>query len=372
MNLRSKIRLIFTFFLTIISFCSYSQGNKFVVTLDAGHGDHDFGAHYHGRAEKNITLAIVLKIGKILEQQPNINVVYTRKTDVFIELGERGNIANRAKSNIFVSIHCNAAKNLSASGTETFVMGIDKAGKNLEVAKTENSVITLEKDYQKKYDGFDPNKPESMIGLTLMQEEFIEYSIALAGGIENEFGKLGKKLRGGSGVMQGPFFVLHRPYMPRVLVETGFISNKEEGAVLGSEEGQNDIAQAVANAIINYKREYFDAGSNDVDVRPIQKTPEKTVVKDTIPTVKVAEGVIFKVQLVASTKKLPLNPKNFKGLTPVSMVYESNIYKYTYQQTADYEKAKSYLADAKNKGYDSAFLVAFKNGQRINIQEAIK
>ncbi|MBK0368455.1 N-acetylmuramoyl-L-alanine amidase family protein [Flavobacterium agrisoli] len=372
MNQYNKIRVIFSFFLTIISFCAYSQNNTFKVTLDAGHGDHDFGAVYSGRIEKNIALAIVLKVGKILESYPNIDVTYTRKTDVFIDLVERANIANRANANIFVSIHCNANKNTTAFGTETYVMGLSKTASNLEAAKKENSVITLEKDYKRKYDGFDPNSPESMIGMTLMQEEYLDYSIALASRVETEFDKLGKKLRGG-GVKQAPFMVLHKAYMPRVLIETGFISNPEEGDVLNSDSGQNEVAKAIANAIISYKKEYFGGGAEPIEVKPIQKAPEKEekpVAAE--PAVKVADGVIFKVQLVASTKKIGLNPSNFKGLSPVSVAHESNIYKYTYQQTADYEKAKSYLAEAKNKGYASAFLVAFKNGQRINIQEALK
>ena len=161
-----------------ICFCATTFGqNNFKVTLDAGHGDHDPGAHYHGFIEKEITLEIVLKVGKILESQPNIDVVYTRTTDVFIDLIERANIANRSKSNIFVSIHCNANVDNNAFGTETYVMGRGKSASNLEVAKRENSVITLEKDYKKKYVGFDPNNPETMFGMTLMQEEFEANSI---------------------------------------------------------------------------------------------------------------------------------------------------------------------------------------------------
>ena len=373
MNRYSKIRVLFSFFLTIISFCAYSQNNTFKVTLDAGHGDHDFGAVYSGRIEKNIALAIVLKVGKILEAYPNMEVTYTRKTDVFIDLVERANIANRANANIFVSIHCNANKNSTAYGTETYVMGLSKTASNLEAAKKENSVITLEKDYKRKYEGFDPNSPESMIGLTLMQEEYLDYSIALASRVETEFDKLGKKLRQG-GVKQAPFMVLHKAYMPRVLIETGFISNPEEGDVLNSEAGQNDIAKAIADAIISYRKEYFGSGTNEtIDFKPIPKASEKEEKSAVVePEIKVVDGVIFKVQLATSTKKMGLSPNNFNGLSPVSVIHESNIYKYTYQQTADYEKAKSFLLEAKNKGYASAFLVAYKNGQKINIQEAIK
>jgi len=372
MNIFNKTRLIFSFFLMITSFYSYSQSNVFKVTLDAGHGDHDFGAVYSGRIEKNIALAIVLKVGKILELNPNVDVIYTRKTDVFIDLVERANIANRANSNIFVSIHCNANKNTAADGTETYVMGLSKVASNLEAAKKENSVITLEKDYKRKYEGYDPNSPESMIGLTLMQEEYMDNSISLASKIEDNFDKLGKKLRQG-GVKQAPFMVLHKAYMPRVLVETGFVSNPTEGNILNSEEGQNDIAKAIAEAILSYKREYFGSGTPEVseakpvkDTTPAKKVPEAPVAKNT------PKGTVFKVQLIASIKKTPLEPKNFKGLKNVTMLYENNIYKYFYEETSSYDAAQKYLKEAKGKGYGAAFLIAYKDGEKINIQDAIK
>ncbi|MCC9016216.1 N-acetylmuramoyl-L-alanine amidase family protein [Flavobacterium lipolyticum] len=375
MNGFNKIKVIFTFFLTILSFCAYSQANVFKVTLDAGHGDHDFGAVYSGRIEKNIALAIVLKVGKILEGSPNVNVIYTRKTDVFIDLVERANIANRANSNIFVSIHCNANKNTAADGTETYVMGLSKVASNLEAAKKENSVITLEKDYKRKYEGFDPNSPESMIGMTLMQEEYLDNSISLASKIEDNFDKLGKKLRHG-GVKQAPFMVLHKAYMPRVLVETGFVSNPTEGNILNSEEGQNDIAKAIAEAILSYKSEYFGSGVPEIiDSRPAKdtSTPIKTKEVETPAAVKnTPKGTFFKVQLIASIKKTPLEPKNFKGLKNVTMLYENNIYKYFYQETSSYDAAKKYLEEAKDKGYGAAFLVATKDGEKISIQDAIK
>ncbi|WP_281232713.1 N-acetylmuramoyl-L-alanine amidase family protein [Flavobacterium gelatinilyticum] len=371
MNKLNKIKVIFTFFLTISSLFAYSQSNVFKVTLDAGHGDHDFGAVYSGRIEKNIALAIVLKVGKILELNPNVNVIYTRKTDVFIDLVERANIANRANSNIFVSIHCNANKNTAADGTETYVMGLSKVASNLEAAKKENSVITLEKDYKRKYEGFDPNSPESMIGMTLMQEEYLDNSISLASKIEDNFERLGKKLRQG-GVKQAPFMVLHKAYMPRVLVETGFISNPTEGNILNSEEGQDDIAKAIAEAILSYKREYFGSGIPEVmEAKPVKdtSTPKKVT---PAPAKNTPKGTFFKVQLIASIKNTPLEPKNFKGLKNVTMVFENNMYKYFYQETPNYETAKKYLEEAKDKGYGAAFLVATKDGEKISIQDAIK
>ncbi|POY40826.1 N-acetylmuramoyl-L-alanine amidase [Flavobacterium alvei] len=367
-----------SFLMLFVCSSAFGQSNVFIVALDAGHGDHDFGAVYSGRVEKNINLAIVLKVGKILEQNPHVEVIYTRKTDVFIDLVERANIANRADANIFVSIHCNANKNTAADGTETYVMGMSKVASNLEAAKKENAVISLEKDFKQKYEGFDPNSPETMLGMTLMQEEYLDNSISLASKIEERFADLGKKIRHG-GVKQAPFMVLHKAYMPRVLVETGFISNPTEGDALNSEDGQNDIAKAIADAIISYKREYFGADTTDViSERPSQKIIEKTE-SDTTPTTPKTEvisndskAVIFKVQLSASKKKVELVASNFKGLKDVSMSSEGKLYKYMYGETANYEEAKKLLQEAKSKGYNSAYLIAFKNGEMISVQDAIK
>ena len=383
-----KIKRILTFILILFSLIGYSQSNTFKVTLDAGHGAHDFGAVYEGRIEKNIALAVVLKVGKILEATPQIAVNYTRKTDVFIDLIERANIANRFNANIFVSIHCNANRNTAADGTETYVMGLSKVASNLEAAKKENSVITLEKDYKQKYEGFDPNSPETMIGMTLMQEEYLDNSISLASRVQDAFSDLGKKSRG-EGVKQAPFMVLHKAYMPRVLIEMGFISNTAEGNVLNSEEGQNEIARAIAKAIISYKKEYYGNGEVEIlEERPSQKINEKPIKNTAIPvqpksTSQSGESIsskkdidnskaVFKVQLSASSKRMDLIPRNFNGLKNISVTYENRLYKYMYGETADYNEAKEQLKEAKEKGYNSAFLIAFKNGEKINIQEAFK
>jgi N-acetylmuramoyl-L-alanine amidase len=388
MYILNKIKLQFAFLLTLVSVLTYGQSNIFKVALDAGHGDHDFGATYNGHVEKNINLALVLKVGKLLEQNPKIDVIYTRKTDVFIDLIERANIANRADANIFVSIHCNANKNSAGEGTETYVMGMSKVASNLEAAKKENSVITLEKDYKQKYEGFDPNSPETMMAMTLMAEEYLDNSISLASKVEDGFAALGKKIRHG-GVKQAPFMVLHKAYMPRVLIETGFISNPTEGAELDSEEGQNEIAQAIANAITSYKREYFGTDNTDnITERPSQRIIEKPIKDSASPVnpksnIEVSApkkaaisqdsvGVIFKVQLSASTKKLELIPINFKGLKDISIESGTNLYKYMYGETSSYDEAKKLLQEAKDKGFSTAYLIAFKEGKSITIQDALK
>ena len=406
MYIKNKIKVLTIIGLVAVSISGFSQNKKFKITLDAGHGAHDFGAVYNGHVEKNIALGIVLKVGKILEDESDFEVNYTRKTDVFIGLIERANIANRVDANIFVSIHCNANKNTVADGTETYVMGMTKNASSLAVAKSENEVVTLEKDYKQKYEGYDPNSPETLIGLTLMQEDFLNNSISLAAKIEDSFSGLGKKIRGG-GVKQAPYMVLHKAYMPRVLIETGFVSNPTEGAILDSEEGQDKIANAIAEAIKSYKKEYFGNGSNNnEDDRPskklvekiskdtatpikkevkitaevIKKEPIKEVkkelkkepVKEVVKEVQKETGVVFKVQIAASSKKMDLDPSNFKGLKNIDMDSNGTVFKYTYGQTSDYSEAKKNLLEAKSKGYDSSFLIAFKNGKSISVKEAIK
>jgi N-acetylmuramoyl-L-alanine amidase len=398
MFIKNKIKVLIIIGLVAISISGFSQTKKFKITLDAGHGAHDFGAVYKGHVEKKIALAVVLKVGKILEEQPNFEVNYTRKTDVFIGLVERANIANKVDANIFVSIHCNANKNTAADGTETYVMGMSKNASNLAAAKKENEVVTLEKDYKQKYEGYDPNSPETLIGLTLMQEDILNNSISLASKIEDSFSGLGKKIRGG-GVKQAPFMVLHKAYMARVLIEMGFISNPIEGDRLDSEEGQNEIANAIAQAIIDYKKEYFGSGAleNEED-RPskkivekiykdtstpvkkevkilaevIKKEPVKDIKKEPVKEVEKEIGVVFKVQIASSSKKMDLDPSNFKGLKNVDIESNGAVFKYTYGQTSDYSEAKKNLSEVKSKGYDSAFLIAFKNGKSISVKEAIK
>jgi N-acetylmuramoyl-L-alanine amidase len=390
MNIKNKIKALSIISLLVFSISGNCQSKKFKVTLDAGHGDHDFGAVYNGHVEKNIALGIVLKVGKLLENQQSFEVNYTRQTDVFIGLVERANIANRVDANIFVSIHCNANKNTAADGTETYVMGMTKNASSLAVAKNENEVVTLEKDYKQKYNGYDPSSPETLIGLTLMQEDFLNNSISLAAKVEDEFSGIGKKIRSG-GVKQAPYMVLHKAYMPRVLIETGFVSNPVEGAILDSEEGQNAIANAIAQAIISYKKEYFGNGDGYTEEeRPSKKIVEKHSTDSTIPSKKeiVKEdevvkkekskeienesGIVFKVQIAASTKKMDLEPINFKGLKNIEIENTGKINKYSYGSTSDYEEAKKLLVEAKSKGYNSAFIIALKNGKSIPVKDAVK
>lgn len=357
------------------SFFTWAQNKKFKVVLDAGHGGKDYGATYHGNIEKNIALKTVLKIGAILEKESDIEVVYTRNTDVFVELDERANIANKSKGHLFISIHCNANANQTADGNETFVMGITRNAANLEVAKKENAVVTLEKNYKIKYDGFDPKKPESVMGLSIQQEENLEQSIAIASKIQEAFIKYtGNKNRG---VKQAGFLVLRKITMPRILVEMGFVSHKTEGAFLNSENGQDKLAEAISTAILSYKKESFTLETPKKEVEKIEKKEEvkkEEVKKEVAPAEKTVahDAVIFSVQIATSTKKLETIPSNFKGLKSITVEKENALYKYFYGSVNEHKAAKELLKEAQAKGYSSAFIVATKNGKKISISEAIK
>ncbi len=338
-------------FLTTTS--AFSQNDEtFTIVLDAGHGGKDPGNSYHGYTEKDIALKTVLKVGTFLEKTDNLKIIYTRTTDVFIELANRPKTANKANANLFVSIHCNSVKSFQPSGTETFVMGLSRSDLNLEVAKKENSVILLEDNFKDTYQGFDPNKPESLIGLTILQEENLNNSIILATEIQDNFTNNLK--RNSRGIKQQPLWVLDAVYMPSVLIELGFLSNKEEGEFLNSEEGQDQMALQIANAIVEYKKKYF--GTGRIVDRAIQNT------KTTLPTDTASNDKesVYKVQLLASSKKIALTPSNFRGLSNITSTFDSEIYRYMYGETSSIEIAKKMQLQAKLAGYPDAFVIVFK------------
>lgn len=333
----------------------FSQNKKvFTVILDAGHGGKDPGNSYHGFVEKEIALKTVLKVGEFLKKEDNIEIIYTRTSDVFIELAKRPKIANSAKANLFVSIHCNSVKNEGPHGTETFVMGLSRHDMNLEVAKSENSVILLEKDYKRKYQGFDPKKPETLIGLTMMQEENLNSSINLASGIQNNFTK--KLNRSSRGVKQQPLWVLDAAYMPSVLIELGFLSNKVEGKFLNSNDGQTKMAKQIADAVVDYKRKYYGTSESD----SYENVSTKKNTNETASKKADSADLIYKVQLLASYKKIKLVPSNFKGLKNISYDFLNNLYKYMYGATSNFQEAKKMQLEARNAGYLKAFIVKAK------------
>ncbi len=366
-NLHKLLVLLFTFLaLTSVSFGQKSVGKqKFVVVLDAGHGGKDPGNMGGGFKEKNIALSIILKIGHELEKNNDIRVIYTRDKDVFIPLDERARIANDAHADLFVSVHCNSHTS-QANGTETWVLGLSRNKDNMDIAKKENSVIYLEDNYKATYNGFDPNSPESYIGLTLMQEEFLDQSIMLADFVEKKF--TNELHRNDRGVKQNIFLVLRETYMPSVLIETGFLTNHQEGPFLNSESGQTKMAHAIVDGI----DEYMDNININVVQNSEAQAPPKPTQKDVVSDLSDNyEGITFKVQLAASSKKLEPTSRNFKGLTPVFREKEGKLYKYYYGATSSYAHIKNLHHEAISAGFKSSYLVAFKNGNKLTVKEAL-
>jgi N-acetylmuramoyl-L-alanine amidase len=360
---------ILTLFLCSLSF---SQNNQtFTIILDAGHGGKDPGNSYHGFREKEIALKTTLKIGDILEKEKGLKIVYTRTSDVFIELAKRPKIANKANANLFISIHCNSVKNFGPSGTETFVMGLSRSDVNLEVAKNENSVILLENNYKETYQGFNPKKPESLIGLTMMQEENLNNSINLATKIQDNFTH--NLDRNSRGVKQQPLWVLDAAYMPGVLIELGFLSNIEEGRFLNSEDGQNKMAMQIAKAIISYKKEYF---GEEIVNRTKSESKEKAIVKseanEKLKTQNVFNDTIYKVQLFAGSQKIQLDSNKFKGLKKISSTFDNNIYRYMYGETSNFDEANKLKIEAKKIGFSDAYIVVVKDGKSSAVDNIVK
>lgn len=357
-------------FLTCLFFAftiGLAQTNtKFKVVLDAGHGGKDPGAVKNGVQEKDVVLDVVLNVGKILEKNKDIEVIYTRKSDVFVELSERAKIANKSKANLFISVHCNSVKTGNPIGAMTLVMGMSRTGTNLEIAKTENAVIFQEKDYKTKYKGFDPNNPETLIGLKIIQEESLLQSIELATLIQKQFRDELK--RKDKGVHQQPLWVLDATVMPGVLIELGFVSHPDEAKYLSSDKGKEEMSQSISNAIIAYKNEFFNV-SEGTETIPFVTNKVSNATKlnsnsDNNPNESINSKVsktFYKVQICAGNKKLDLKPSNFKGLKEISFENEKNKYKYFYGEETDYDACKKKLEEAKKKGYTSAYIVTFTN-----------
>lgn len=367
---KNIVSLLLTANLVLTQFCYSSELNiyqtkPFTVVLDAGHGGHDPGNLGSGYKEKEIALDIVLKIGDILKKDPNIKVVYTRKDDSFVDLYVRGKIANDAQADLFVSVHCNS-HNSSAHGTETFVLGLNANNRNFEVAKKENSVIYLEEDYEVNYAAYDINSPESFIGLTMMQEEFLDQSVFLAKSIQDNF--TDKLNRVNRGVKQAGFIVLHQTFMPSVLIETGFLTYKPEGAYLDSKKGKVDMAQSIAKAVKKYKTHLeenvgIDFSFEAKDHGQVGETNSSSAI--------VEEGVSFKVQIAAGSKALDAKSYNFKGLDPISREREGSVYRYYFGETTSYDRIKEMRQKAISKGYRSSFIVAFKNGEKVKVKSVL-
>ncbi|MBT6251811.1 MAG: N-acetylmuramoyl-L-alanine amidase [Flavobacteriaceae bacterium] len=351
-------------FVVISSTMLYSQNtvskDKFTVVLDAGHGGKDSGNRGNQYYEKHIVLKVVLKIGAILSKDPNIDVIYTRKSDVFIPLNKRADIANTAKADLFVSIHCDAHTS-NAYGAGTFVLGLHENDRNFRIAQKENSVIFLEENYEKKYDGFDPNNPESVISLVLMQETYLDQSIQAANTIQQSFVQnLKRKNRT---VKQAGFLVLRNTYMPSVLVELGFLTNKKEGAYLNSSKGQEDMSKAISKAVLRYKKLLESNLQNEI---VFDNSSDESKIDETF------QDYIFRVQISASKTNMEAKSYNFKGLSPLTRIKSGTLYKYFLGNEKSYEAAQSLRKQAIDQGFSGSFVVVFKGDQIVPLSDVLK
>ena len=361
----------FFLFYTLSTEKIQAQDDVFTVIIDPGHGGKDSGttgtARYKDKNEKDIVLAISLIIEKLMKtEMPDTKVILTRNKDVFIPLSKRGEIANKAKADLFVSIHANAAS-YKANGTETYVLGVHRNETNLKVAQRENDVIMLEEDYESKY-SYDPKSPASVIGLTIMQEDYLKMSKRIAHLMETSFSDIGE--RRSRGVKQAGFVVLHQTFMPSVLIEVGFLSNNKEEDFLRSSKGQTKIAKSIIAGIKKYKAE-LDKNTVVVE-KPIEVEAVKSEIVKPVEKPEIFKNVIFKVQLASSSKRVKTKPENFKGIKEIERVKVGKHYKYYLGKTNDYTKIKKLKQLVKDKGYDSAFIVAFKGKERVSITDLIK
>lgn len=359
--------IIFTLLNGVGAMAQKTDNRKnWVIVIDPGHGGRDPGALGSFSYEKDITLAVSLKTGELIERNiSNVKVLYTRKTDTFVELADRANIANKNKADLFISIHANWHRLSSTYGAETYIMGHHKDQQNLEVAMKENEVILLEKDYSTRYEGFDPKSPESYIIFTLMQSAFFEQSTNLASKIQNQFREQIKRYD--RGVKQAGFWVLYMTTMPCVLIELGFISNPSEEKYLNSKQGQDDLAMAIFNACRDYIEE-VDKKSGISAIKLENKTDSIALVKNNDTN---DNQIFFTVQIVSSVKKIELKPQNFKNIKDVNELHIDNRYRYTTGKFTDYDEALSYRKKIESL-YPDAFIIAVKENKILPLQQALK
>jgi N-acetylmuramoyl-L-alanine amidase len=363
--MKQKIAILhlFAIILILINEPLLAQVNNFkqrVVVLDAGHGGDDTGAIGPKSREKDIVLSITLKVGSYIQQNmQNVKVIYTRDTDFFVPLDQRAAIANKNNADLFVSVHANSTKNNKPFGTETFVMGLHKSQGNLEVAQKENSVIVLEKDYNTKYEGFDPNSAESYIIFSMMQNVFLDKSLNLASMIQTEFKERANRFD--RGVKQAGFLVLWHTKMPSVLIETGFISNANEEAFLLSAEGQEYISSAIYRAVKTFI-ERLDIEDNELNTDLIDKKSEAK--QD-------SARVIYRVQVTSSVKKINEPDTYFKNIEDIFEFVEGDTYKYALGSFQSLTDAQAFQKEIK-KEYTDAFIVAFCQGKKISLKDAKK
>lgn len=386
-----KYILLF-FLLSAVFSATYANDNsRFTLVIDAGHGGKDAGAIGKTSKEKDINLKVALAFGKYVENNcKDVKVIYTRKTDIFVSLDERANIANKAKADLFVSIHTNALpKGKIARGFETYTLGMHRAADNLEVAKRENSVILIESNYEQRYQGFDPNSAESYIIFKLMQDRNMEQSVELARLVQKEVCSAAS--RPDKGVHQAGFLVLRATSMPSCLIELGFITTADEEQLLNSSKGIDNHARGIYNAFVKYCKKYdakaegrqLTDGSMSTTIAPIapelRDNNDKKAVEQTVREAQAANDTtgandgrpVFKVQILALNRKIEKNDAQLKGESNAEYYEENGMYKYTVGASTDYNEIYRLRRSLTDK-FPQAFIIAFKNGRKTDVQEAIR
>jgi N-acetylmuramoyl-L-alanine amidase len=348
---------------------------KFIVVIDPGHGGKDPGAKGAYVNEKEICLAVALKLGEMITSGcGDVNVIYTRKTDRFIELNERANIANRNKADLFISIHANSLKKSSMiQGAETYTLGLAKTEENLTVAMMENSVILFEDDYQQRYGGFDPNSSESYIIFEFMQNKHMEQSVFFASEVQRAFSSAKRMNRG---VRQAGFLVLKATGMPSILVELGFISSRDEENYMRSAKGQHELAGAIYKAFLKYKEAYGRKHGQGNKVKTLVEekntVPENTdqsVEQESKDAPRYASSgnmtgeIVYKVQILSSDKLIPSTSSVFKGYK-VDFYKDDGLYKYTCGESTDLKTIQQ-IQEKTVKDFKGAFVIRLKDGKRL-------
>ena len=384
--------LFITFFAVPVN--AQKDGKTFKVVIDAGHGGKDPGCLGTYSKEKDVALDVALKTGRLISENcPNVKVIYTRSTDVFVELYNRAKIANNNHADLFISFHCNANDNHSAHGVETFVMGLDKSEKNLAVARMENSAMLKEEGYKEHYAGFNPDSPESAVMFSLYSSAYLNNSILLADKVQKNL--VGTTHLLDRGVKQAPYWVLWSVSMPSILIEMGFLSNPTEEKYLTDEQHKKDIANAIYRGFVSY---YTQQTGNRVVVDDSKESPkpepnpqnsitddnstnnlsdnqsdkkesdEKAAIANTPVN---PDGVRFVVQFMATPENIPLTDKRFKNIPDVNRYFEGGLWKYTAGNEKDLASAKKIMQEIKAK-YPDAFVIAFKGENKIPVSEAVK
>ncbi len=384
--------------------------NVKTVVIDAGHGGHDPGCLGSSSKEKHVCLGIALKLGKLIKSFcPDVKVIYTRDKDEFVKLHERANIANKNKADLFISIHANSAENKTAYGTETYVMGTKYTDRNLELSKRENSVILMEKDYEKNYDGYDPNSPMTNILMGLYQQEYLQSSINFANKVEHQFSS--RNNRHSRGVRQRVLLVMYRTTMPSVLIEVGFLSNSNNQKLLREQMGQAETAGAIFRAFVEYKMEMEGVSSSKItekeaelfanwdstltfvlklkmnEKKSLEQQEKINSTKDSVAQlIKIHKAdeakkakeksnpknnqVLFRIQITSSSKKIPLNSRKFKDVSDVFEYKVGQVFKYAVGNCVTQKEALELQKKVRQTSFNDAFVVAFYKGNRVSVKKA--